>query len=68
MLVLSRKLNEEIVIAGNIRVKVLGITGNRVHLGIEAPPHVPILREEIQSRKPAPSINESQNSMSAVCD
>lgn len=68
MLVLSRKLNEEIVIAGNIRVKVLGIAGNRVHLGIEAPSQVPILREEIQSRNRAPSIEQSQNSIVAVCD
>lgn len=47
MLVLSRKLGEEVVIAGNIRVKVVGIQGNRVKLGIVAPQDVTVHREEI---------------------
>ncbi len=53
MLVLSRKSNEEIVIGGNIRVKILEISGNRVRLGITAPNHVPVLREEIFARMEA---------------
>jgi carbon storage regulator len=47
MLVLSRKLNETIVIDGNIRITVVGIHGNHVRLGIAAPDQVPILREEL---------------------
>lgn len=47
MLVLSRKLNEEIVIAGNIRIKVLEVSGNRVRLGVDAPAQVPIARQEL---------------------
>lgn len=47
MLVLSRKLGEEVVIAGNIRVKVVGIQGNRVKLGIVAPQDVTVHRDEI---------------------
>ena len=47
MLVLSRKIGEEIVIAGNIRVKVVGIQGNRVKLGVVAPEEVTVHREEI---------------------
>ncbi len=50
MLVLSRKLNEEIVIAGNIRVKILEINGSQVRLGVEAPAQVPILRQELRVR------------------
>ena len=48
MLVLTRKLGEEIVVGDNIRVKVLAIVGNRVRLGLEAPPEVSILRRELE--------------------
>jgi carbon storage regulator len=47
MLVLSRKLNEKIVIDGGIVVTVLKIDRNQIRLGIEAPGHVRVLREEI---------------------
>lgn len=47
MLVLSRKIDEEIVIDGNIKVKIIDIRGNKVRLGIEAPPNVAVHREEV---------------------
>ncbi|MBV8075997.1 MAG: carbon storage regulator CsrA [Planctomycetaceae bacterium] len=47
MLVLSRKLNETIVIDGNIRLTVVGIRGNQVRIGIEAPTSVKIFRQEL---------------------
>ena len=47
MLVLTRKPNTTIVIDGCIRVTVLGIRGNQVRLGIEAPGQVGIYREEL---------------------
>jgi carbon storage regulator len=47
MLVLTRKLNESIVIDGNITVTVVEVRGNRVKLGIVAPVEVPVMREEI---------------------
>ena len=47
MLVLSRKLNEKIVIDGNIVVTVVKIDRNQVRIGIEAPDHVRVFREEI---------------------
>lgn len=50
MLVLSRKLNESIIIDGNIRITIVGIRGNHVRVGIEAPGSVPIIREELQDR------------------
>jgi carbon storage regulator len=46
MLVLSRKLGQEVVIGGQIRLKVVGICGGRVRLGFAAPTDVPIHRGE----------------------
>jgi carbon storage regulator len=50
MLVLSRRKNERIVIAGNIFVTVVATEGGRVRLGIEAPEDVRVLREEVAER------------------
>jgi carbon storage regulator len=47
MLVLSRKLNETIVINDNIRITVVSIRGNIVRLGFVAPEDVSIFRQEI---------------------
>ena len=47
MLVLSRKLNEKIVINGDIVVTVVKIDRNQVRIGIEAPGQIPVYREEI---------------------
>jgi len=51
MLVLSRRLNQTIVIAGRVRVTVLAITPNRVELGVEAPVQIAVDREEIHLRR-----------------
>jgi len=51
MLVLSRKLNESILIDGGIKVTVVKIDGNKVRLAFEAPPEVTILREELHAVK-----------------
>lgn len=48
MLILSRKLNESIVIDGKIVIKVLRIDKDSVKLGIQAPPEVTVHRQEIQ--------------------
>jgi carbon storage regulator len=47
MLVLSRKLDEAIIIDGDVRIRVLGIRGQQVRLGIEAPDRCTIVREEL---------------------
>lgn len=47
MLVLSRKQDEEIVINGDIVIKVVDIRGDKVRLGITAPVEVPVYRREV---------------------
>ena len=47
MLVLRRKVGESIVIAGVINISVLAVEGERVKIGISAPPDVTIVREEL---------------------
>ena len=47
MLVLSRKINETIIINDNIVVTVVDIRGDKVRLGIEAPKDVPVHRQEV---------------------
>ena len=53
MLVLTRKLNESIIVGDDIRITVVGIRGHHVRLGIEAPESVGIFREEILGRTEA---------------
>ena len=47
MLVLSRKRNEEIVIDGQIVIKIVEIRGNKIRLGISAPKEIPVHRKEV---------------------
>lgn len=47
MLVLTRRIGEEIVIAGDIRVMVVAVQGKKVRLGITAPSSVPVTRLEL---------------------
>jgi carbon storage regulator CsrA len=47
MLILTRKIDQSIIIQGNITVMVLGVERDRVKIGIAAPENVTVLREEL---------------------
>jgi carbon storage regulator len=51
MLVLSRRINEEIIIAGGIRVTVVSVKGDRVRIGVVAPPQISVDRAEVHARR-----------------
>jgi len=51
MLVLSRRVGEEIVIGDNIRLTVLAVHGDRVRLGILAPKEVVVDRQEVHEKR-----------------
>jgi carbon storage regulator len=53
MLVLTRKVNESLVIGGNIVITVNQISPRRVKIGVEAPGSIPIARSEIADRQTA---------------
>jgi carbon storage regulator len=51
MLVLSRKVSERIWIGDEISVTIVRINGNAVRVGIDAPSHLAVIRDELKTRQ-----------------
>ena len=73
MLILTRKIDQSIIIQGNITIMVLGVERDRVKLGIQAPAEVAVLREELVAeevqgkvtpvRKPRPNMTPTHGAL-----
>lgn len=59
-LVLSRKVNERIIVGDRIAVQVIAIKGNTVRIAIEAPKEVKVLREEIADLQSGSEIDKTE--------
>ena len=65
MLVLTRRIGETLIIGDDIKVMVLEVSGNQVHIGIEAPRHIAVNREKIHQRKMA-EVNQPRTDIPAA--
>jgi carbon storage regulator len=65
MLILTRRVGETVMIGNEVTVTVLGVKGNQVRIGVNAPKDVAVHREEIYERIKREEDSESRSGMSA---
>jgi carbon storage regulator len=64
MLILTRRVGETVMIGNEVTVTVLGVKGNQVRIGVNAPKDVAVHREEIYERIKREHENESNINVS----
>ena len=68
MLVLTRRTGEVTYVGDDVKIPVLGICGNQVRIGIDAPKSIPVHREEIWRRIHKERADVDGNRVAAVSD
>lgn len=68
MLVLTRKVNEEILVNDNIEIKIVSIEGNHVRIGINAPKSVSIHRKEVYEKIKEENVSAVKSSKDNLLD
>jgi len=68
MLILTRRVGETVMIGNDVTVTVLGVKGNQVRIGINAPKNVAVHREEIYERIKREQQGESQGESQNVAE
>ena len=61
VLILTRRIGESVKINEDITVTVLGIKGNQIRIGVDAPRHVSVHREEIYQRMKNEELDEEES-------
>ena len=66
MLILTRRINESLIIGDNVTVTILGLKGNQVRIGVDAPRDVAVHRKELaQKQESAVDDGSSESSYDA---
>lgn len=68
MLILTRRVGESLMIGDEVNVTVLGIRGNQVRIGVDAPKDIPVHRQEIYERIQKEKEKENDVPSSEVSD